>query len=320
MGFGMWGNAKRVEQEPEAPPALTVNDVLDAYLKEKRNPYAERVCLTADSIEHHLKPLRELWGAMTVDEFADKCRQRVRDQVIEWRKLGWELNTCRTRLSKLRTAFNYAVNEELIDKAPVFKLPPSGPPRERVIDVKDELARFLDALDHPSTPRHIRFAGRFLMTVGCRKGALLDLKWENVDFENRVIRLRDTQTAEVRRTNKKRRENQPIDQALYDLLWEHKQHAKTEWVVEWRGARCKSIYGGMRAVFARAGIEGCTTHDIRRSSATLLFNKLRDMNAAAQHLGDTPEMAAKVYVQQDIATKLPGIEAISAIIKAAREV
>jgi len=104
---------------PAAGSTLTVNQILDAYLREKRNPFAERVCLTAESIEHHLRAIRALWGEMTVEEFSRGCRQRVKEQVVAWRMAGWQPNTCRTRLSKLRTAFNFAVNEEMIERAPV---------------------------------------------------------------------------------------------------------------------------------------------------------------------------------------------------------
>lgn len=311
----MFGAAKRIE--PEAAP-FTVNDVLDAYLKEKRNPFADRICLTADSIEHHLKPIRELWGAMTVDEFADKCRQRVKDQVIEWRKQGWELNTCRTRLSKLRTAFNYAVNEELIDKAPIFKLPPSGPPRERAIDPKNELPALLRAMEAPETPAHIRLAVNLLIRLGCRKGALLQLRWEHVDFEQRVIRLRETQDAITRATNKKRRGDSPMDDELYDILWAAKQVARSTHVIEFRGEPVASIYGGVKALYKRAGIENMHTHDLRRSSATLVYNATGSMDTAASHIEDTKEQAERTYVQKAVETKLPGIRAISEVIAKAR--
>jgi len=159
-----------------------------------------------------------------------------------------------------------------------------------------------------------------LIRLGCRRGALLKLRWEHIDFEERIIRLRDTQDAAVRATNKKKRENQPMDDEIYALLLEAKENAESDFVIEWRGRGIKSTYGGQRALYKRAGVAGVTTHDLRRTSATFVHNELGgDLDAAARHIADTKEMAAKTYVQADPKVKLPGLQAIGRVMAEARK-
>ena len=75
----------------------------------------------------------------------------------------------------------------------------------------------------------------------------------------------------------------------------------------------------MKANFKRAGIVGLTVHDLRRTSATLVYNGLAgDMEAAARHIADTPEMAERTYVQKSVEVKLPGLKAIGAMIAEAK--
>lgn len=329
----MWGAAKKLKPMQNAGSSgHTINDILDAYLKEKRNEFADRVCLTADSIEGHLKAIRALWGAMTVEEFAKgtpadprKSRQRVREQVQAWRRGSetqrpWQPNTCRTRLSKLRTALNYAVNIEMIEEAPKFDLPAAGPSRERFVHPVTELPALLEKADADNTPYHIWLMTELLIRLGCRKGVLLKLEFDkHIDFENRIVKLRETQTAEERKQNKKRRENQPMDQELYEMLLEARERSKSGFVIEFRGRPVKSTYGGQKALFRRAGIGDVTPHDLRRTSATFVYNELRgNLDAAAAHIADTKAMAEKTYVQKSVDVKLPGIEAIGKLIAKAR--
>lgn len=322
----MWGARKVTEVSPDdrnfpksAIEPLTLNGIIDAYMREKKNEFSPRRALHPDSIEAHFKAVRALWGDMPYAEFVVGSLLRVETQYIEWRRAGLGQGTCRKRISQLRTAFNYAYRKEMIEKVPLMELPPAAPPRERFVDPSKELPALLRAADDPNTAFHIRLQTELLLRLGCRKGALLALRWEHIDFENRVIRLRDTQTAEQRQGNKKKRENQPMDDALFELLTEAKSIAKSDHVIEWRGKPVRSTYAGQKALYRRAGLKNIHVHDLRRTSATYVYNESEgDMTAAARHIADTPEMAERTYVQKDVKVKLPGIQAIGSVLDRAR--
>lgn len=67
-----------------------IRDLIDAYQREKDNPFAEKRCKHPHSIRSHLKPARELWGAMTLAEFSRGSKARVKDAVEAWRRAGEE--------------------------------------------------------------------------------------------------------------------------------------------------------------------------------------------------------------------------------------
>ncbi len=298
---------------------LTVNDLCAAYLTDRRNPHAERRCKHPDSLETHLKPTRALWGAMTVAEFKDGAKRRVKLQCDAWRGEGLSPHTLRKRVSILRTVFRFAVEEEIIERGdePVFKLPAQGAPRERYVDPVKELPALLKAADHPDTPDHIRLCLHLSLRTGQRQGAIRDLKWEHVDFDARVIRFRDTEAPDER--SKKRRTDMPMDDELAALLLNAKEAADTAFVLEWRGKPAGNTYHGMKALYARAGLEGLHRHDLRRTAATLAHRGCDgDMKAAAGFIGDTEQMAARHYVQDSAETRLKPVAAISSVLAQAR--
>lgn len=304
---------------PAAPAPLTLDDLCRAYLKDRRNPFAERRCKHPGSLEVHLKATRALWGAMTVSEFALGSKSRVKSVTTEWREAGLSPHTVRKRISILRTVFRFAIEEELIDRAqePVFKLPAQGAPRERYVDPVKELPALLKAADHPSTPAHIRLCLHLSLRTGQRQGAIRDLRWEHVDFDARVIRFRDTEAPDER--SKKRRTDIPMDDGLSGLLALAKEAAETDFVLEWRGKSAGNTYHGMKALYARAGLSALHRHDLRRTAATLAHRGTDgDMRAAANFIGDTEQMAEKHYVQASAETRLRPVAAISDVLSRAR--
>lgn len=305
----------------EAAPPLTVSALMDAYLADRRNPYAERKCRFPESLAGHLKASRALWGEMTLAEFAQGSKGRVKAQCAAWREAGLSPFTVRKRVSILKTVFRFAVDEEIISRGeePVIKLPPNGAPRERFVDPKKELPALLAAADATKTPWHVRLAVELSIRTGQRQSAIRALQYsKHIDFENRVILFRETEAAEDR--TKKRRTDIPMDQALYELLMQAKERADSDWVIEWRGRPVKSVYVGMKALYKRAGLKGLHLHDLRRTAATYVHRGTEgDMRAAASFIGDTEEMAQRHYVKQSAETLLRPVNAIADVLASARQ-
>ncbi len=305
----------------EAAPALTVSDLMDAYLADRRNPYAERRCKNPQSLDYHLRATRALWGGMTVADFAQGSKQRVKAQCQAWREAGLSPFTVRKRVSILKTVFRFAVEEEMIGRGdePVIKLPPNGSPRERCLDAMRELPALLKAADEMKTPDHLRLLIELALRTGQRRGAILALKWAHVDFEQRVIRFRSTEEASER--SKKRRGDKPMDDALYALLQRayEARDEECEHVISWRGKPVRNPYHGLVAVYKRAGLAGLRTHDLRRSSATFVHIETGgDLQVAANHINDTTATAAKHYVVHNPVVDLPAIAAVSSVLERAR--
>lgn len=310
------------EAAPVQTSPLTVANLMDAYLKDRFDPNAERPCKHPKSLQSHLKVCRALWGAMAVKDFADISKRSVKAAVAEWRAAGLSAHTTRKRVSILKTVFRFAIDEELIKRKhePVIKLPPNGAARERYIDEARELPLLLKAADETDTPDHIRLLLEILLRTGQRRGCVLDLQWSHVDFERRVINFRDTEAADQR--SKKRRGNKPMDDALFEIMQRafEARDEECEFVISWRGKRVKNPYIGMRALYKRAGLHNVRTHDMRRSSATYV-NTATDGNltAAANHINDTEATARKHYIIENPSIHLPAIAAVSDVLARARD-
>jgi integrase len=293
----------------------TVGEIFAAYIAARENPKAYKKCKSPRALRICLAEPTKLWGDWRIEDFRKGSRARVEESVLEW-LLTLKPATCRKRCTIMRAAFRHAWKYEMIDRSqePFFELPPGGPPRERFVDPNSELPALLKELDR--SPDHIRVGGLLMLHTGQRVGAILALTWDLVDFEKRVIRFRDTEAPEDR--SKKRRVNQPLDDEMFDLLTAAKARATCPFVVEWAGRGCKTIYPAFKRALKRAGLDSVRLHDLRRSSATYLYNTLGDMAKAGSHLGDTPQMAEQTYVQKDASVNLPGIMAVSAVIANAR--
>lgn len=315
-----WWSGRHFQKEVTVPNP-TLNELIDAYLADRRNPFAERKCKTPESLASHIKAPRALWGAMPIEEFRKGSRARVREAVEVWRTSGLSAHTVRKRVSILKTVFRFAIDEELIsrEQEPVIKLPANGAPRERYVDQAAELPRLLAAADASATPLHTRLTFYLLLLTGPRVGAVKALRWEHIDFDRRVIRYRDTEAADER--SKKRRGNKPMNEFLFGLL----QHAYDdrdegcEHVVSWRGEPVKNPYVGLKALFRRAGLPDLRIHDLRRTSATYVNLALEgDLQAAANHIDDTLATAKKHYVQSQESTLLRGVDAVTGLVDQAR--
>lgn len=303
----------------EPLPLSTVNDVIAAYLKDRENKFSDRPCKHPGSLTLHFVKVRALWGEMALDVFQKGSKGRCKEQVQDWRRAGMAVGTCRKRISQLKTAFKFCVEEELIPASlmPVLKLPPQGAPRERVLTM-EELSALLWEADQPSTEPHIRLCIHLSLRTAQRQSAIHDLHWDLIDFDKRVIRYRDTEAPGER--SLKRRTDMPMDDKLFAMLAEAKENADTEWVLERHGKRVNSCYAGVKAVYARAGIKGLTRHDLRRSAATMLYRITGgDMKAAANFIGDTEEMAAKHYAHSQASDRMGPVQAISDLLEKARK-
>lgn len=308
--------------EALAWPDLTIGKILDLYLEDRRDPNAERKCKTPESIACHLVAARKCWGDMKLEEFAQGSRGRVKKQVVEWLEEGKSQATCRKRISFLRTAFRFAVEEEIINRVhePVFKLPRNGPPRERFLDDERELPALLAALDSVGTPWHTRAAVELLIRTGQRVGAVRELTWSLVDFDRREIRFRDTQTVDKR--SKKRRGNKAMDDDLYALMRWCEQHRSdvTDHVIHWRDKPCSSLSKGIKSAIKRAGLSNLRCHDLRKASATYVHIQTGgDMAKAAAMIDDCEATARRHYVQDQSRASLPAIEAVASVMDRARK-
>ena len=231
---------------------------------------------STDTLKYSVMPVIDILGNLHPSDMSDiiaedyaRKRKRANGTVI--RELG-----------VLRAALHWAERQKLI-VAPKFLMPVAHPaPRERWI-TRDEARKLLDAAKAP----HMRLFITLALSTGARTGAILDLKWNQIDWERGVIDF-------GKGHGKKRRAIVPINDQLRDALEENLEARTTDNVIEYGGKPIKKIIYGFRDVAQRAGVE-CTPHILRHSVATWLVMDGLPIREVARMIGDTEETVEKVY-------------------------
>jgi integrase len=115
----------------------------------------------------------------------------MKSLVSEMRKAGKADNTIRNNMIPIREMLGHAVKDGLIPSNPATALDIAGGKRRKITPPKpDEVASLI---------KHTREEAREAITVatvtGLRRGELFALRWEDVDFAKRTIRVHATNHA-----------------------------------------------------------------------------------------------------------------------------
>lgn len=264
------------------PDRLTIAAIWDAYRADK----AGRPIATTMGFER--KAVVGFFGEMSADHLTDEiCRAYTAGRRGEGRHDG----TIWTELGHLRTALKWAEETKRIDRAPRIERPPKPPAKDRYL-TRDEAARLLAAATMP----HVRLFIILAITTAGRSAALLDLKWERVDFDRGVVRLAPEATKLAH--PKKGRATVPLNNTLTAALAEARTGARTPYVIEWAGGRVHKVRKGIQAAARRAGLAGVTPHVLRHTAAVWMAESGRAMSEIAQYLGHADSrITERVYAR-----------------------
>lgn len=238
------------------------------------------------TMKHTWKALRARFGPIEGDAvtIAD-CRAHA----TERRAAGIKDGTIHTELGHLRMVLLWAEKQRLIDKAPAIERPAKPEPKDTYL-TKDEARALMDAANVP----HIRLAMLLMLGTGARNEAALQLTWDRVDFERRVIQLRNP----FDKQRRKGRATVPMNDTLRDSLDEAKKGALTPYVIEWAGKPVKSIKRGLKAAGEAIKRPDVSPHMLRHSAAVWLAEDGHSMWEIAQFLGhDDVKTTTKVYAR-----------------------
>jgi len=249
----------------------TVSEAMAAYLDEKDTTTA-----APERLREAWIPLKPHFGNLRPDQVTRKlCRE-----YHEERKAG--PGTINKELRTLRAGLNWHDK----NNGAQFEFLPNPPPRDRRLTLP-EYRKLRDA----AKMRHVRAFIILALATAARKGALLDLTWDRVDFEGGIITL---STGEGGR---KGRATIPMTKAARECLEELKNAALTDYVIEWAGKPVQSIKKGFAAACKRSGVE-CTPHVLRHTAACWMAEAGTPMSEIAQVLGHTDSrITERVYAK-----------------------
>lgn len=197
---------------------------------------------------------------------------------------GAKPGTILREIGVLRAALSYAKAHKMIAEKPAIPNPVAAPPpRDRWL-TKDEAGKLLKACYDP----HMRLFVILGLTTCARSSAILEAKWDQIDFEQRRMDF-------GRGHGNKRRAFVRLNDDAVEALDAAKKLSCTDYVIEFHGRRIASVKKGFAAACARAGIKDVTPHILRHSAATWMVEAGVPIAEVARMLGDSERTVERVY-------------------------
>jgi integrase len=115
-------------------------------------------------------------------------------------------------LSTMKSIFNNAIRFDWMNKNPVKSVKKLSIPEKEYLSFTDDQLKLIITSIHNANIRNIVLVGAF---TGCRLDEILNLKWCDVDFADRILKIRNkanfkTKTGKIR--------DIPISDSLFNLL------------------------------------------------------------------------------------------------------
>lgn len=277
--------APAVYAELTRPKGTSVKDLWAAYCADKvtseGNP--RRIVLNMVATWKAIEPRFGAMDASTVT-IAD-CRKYASARRLAGKK-EW---TIYGELGHLRNVLVWAEKNKLIPAAPYIELPPQPPPKEHFF-TRREISKLIGSAVTP----HVRLFMILAIGTGARRQALFDLTWDRVDFERRLIHLKDPGA----RAPAKGRAIVPMNDMVLKAMVDAERASLSDYVIEYGGRPVKSVKRALTSTGNRAGVKGVTAHVFRHSAAVHMAEEGISMEEIAQYLGHTDvNTTRKVYAR-----------------------
>jgi integrase len=237
---------------------LTVAEALDQYATDRM-----AIVIAADRIARATRKLKGHMGDVRAED-RPAVATLVGSYITAQRDAGLSDSTTRRDLIVLRAALRRAWKFGQLPAQPYVAIPPAAPSRKEWLTPED--ARKLLEVCQPEVYTFILLA---LMT-GARRGAILDLTWDRVDFKQGTIDFRIPKHPKANRL--KHRAIVPMAPVLQCELRRDKARANSEHVVPLKASGLERL---LRASTKIANLPGVTAHTLRHTAATWMLGEAK---------------------------------------------
>lgn len=215
--------------------------------------------------------------------------EKAREYIAKRTAAGRQPGTIWTELNHLQIVVNWAAGKNHIEKAVTIEKPRKPPPRDRRL-TRAEARRLLDAAEFP----HVKLAIALMIGTAARVGAILDLKWNRVDFARGLITYADREDT----SRRKGRATVPVAPDLMARLEEARKAAVSDYVIEWGGKQVGSVKRGFARAVETAGLADVTPHVLRHTAASWMAEDGVPMSEIAAVLGHSDSrVTERVYAR-----------------------
>ena len=200
--------------------------------------------------------------------------------------------TLRREFNVLRAALRLAWKQGYLLKPPTLEPPADSAPRDRYLS-KEEARRLIDAAKTP----HVQLFVALAVFTGARRGSILSLTWDRVNFDRQMIDFQEP----GRQLTRKRRAIVPITSGLLPYLQAAHEIRLGTHVVAYEG---RAVPTGLRWSFKKLCIAAKlgwnpTPHHIKHSVASWMAMDRVPIDQAADWLATDPGTLRRTYRKFD---------------------
>lgn len=292
-------DARKVLREVPTFREFVENDYLP-YVQTYKRSWRSDVSL----LNNHLLPAL---GTFRLDNIKPLDLQRI---INIRRQMGKAPGTCDRIVILTRYIFNLAIKWKVPgvkeNPAKAVDLLKVDNRRERCLH-QDEVRRLFEALrcsEHPMLPYIIPM----LLLTGARKREVLDARWEDFDFDNRLWRIPVTKIGRPRTV--------PISDGVIELLKSVPRAGNSDYVFPNpdTGRPYVATHNAWHALRVRAGLSDVRLHDLRHSFASILVNSGRSLYEVQHLLGHTQIKTTERYAHLQQATLMSAANVVTNVV------
>jgi integrase len=192
----------------------------------------------------------------------------------------------------LRPAIKHAIEQRRLKPGSYYVPVPSTPQGRDYWITRAEAARLLWETRRDKRARlHLPLYAMIALYTGGRRGAILGLRWSQID----LIRGRIDFNEPGRARNNKRRPIIPIPRPLLAALRRAQRRASSPYVISYHGERVSSVKTGFNSAAERAGIPECTSHTLRHTAGTWMAQRGVPLREIGGYLGHSESRTTELY-------------------------
>lgn len=274
---------------------ITFKEFTDMYIEDRKANLSDNTILTFETAFKKFSSLDNL-------KLKDITTMDIQRCVNKMSAANAKKSTINVHISKLKTAFNYAVNKySIIQFSPVKNLEFKGEKSDiKAALNKNEVNKLLNNIKQS---HNLKYYIITLLAVKCglRIGEIIGLTWDRIDFKNCMLDI-DRQWNKINGSygfTKLKSNNSYRQVPFNNLVRNELLNYKNSNVININNRlfdinNTKSLSTYLRIIYTKAGFD-ITIHELRHTYATnLIYNGL-DLKTAAKLLGHDIEQTMKTY-------------------------